>query len=857
MFKPRNNKTKKKRPFVTTTSTANDEENQNDDAVNVDLPAAKQTKKRSRKKESKKISKSGIAGIGLSFQNDEEDDDDNEFDKKLKKKKKGRNKRKGVGFGAARIIVEEDDEADNNGEEEASTAPTGARMVSEHNMYGTEALQQLKDAQTYTTFSTSVKGDDVNDDDDDDVPVVVVEEMEPTTVGSLDQQKLQEQRRRRPTSIEDMENEVQHRHHWEQDYIPLTSTSTSTRSKNQRRYDPTQSSTVLTGDDAVNANIDYLSSFIVDAGDNVELLGAIQDEEADDMDAEWADKLARRGISTVNAGRTASTKRQTAASHVFQSNKQDMDRSDAATSEIMFSNSTTSSTTADDSVMKVKKAMLNAISRIQDTKSELSSSMERRKAEMQLMTGQKERYESEVAEGEKSSLWFQSTRRYVANLVGALRDLEPKLLEVEHAMLTLMEGGTSASLQRQRDCEDDLGSLLKERGMLDSVVGRIVERPSEETEQSNNIDEFGRDLSHLVNKERDARIRRRYDFMSQKVKELIVDHDCDETLLAAKEYGAITDAEESDTDEESLLSRKQALNMAIDAAISNISDEFLSLPGMVRVFQKWEHEFPDEFKSCFASTTFIGLASVLVRLELFQNWDSIGLFKQKCVAGSSTMSHKFDLEQLKFFSDLQECTLHDEGGEKCLAAVMAKSVVPFFMLVLERAYNPHSTFQTHAVCHNYACLSKHVPTKSVKNMSECVNNRLRNAVTSIALPIKSHEMNIAKCVNDDDKSRNLKVLTGAQTFRLKKFIVTICSSWAPLFESGEQDLAKTILFEAIATRLLPVLTRMREGPKPEKNAGTEILAEVVEAVKSTGWLDRSDLMLFASPLRAAINLFGL
>eukprot|EP00814_Leptocylindrus_danicus_P019116 CAMPEP_0116045378 /NCGR_PEP_ID=MMETSP0321-20121206/27582_1 /TAXON_ID=163516 /ORGANISM="Leptocylindrus danicus var. danicus, Strain B650" /LENGTH=589 /DNA_ID=CAMNT_0003526699 /DNA_START=54 /DNA_END=1820 /DNA_ORIENTATION=- len=583
--------------------------------------------------------------------------------------------------------------------------------------------------------------------------------------------------------------------------------------------------------------VDYLSSFIVDnAGDNnAELLGAIQmDEGADDMDSEWADKLARRGISTVNAGRAASMKRQTAASHVFQSNKQDMDRSNAATSEIMFSNSTTSSTTADDSVMKVKTAMSNAISRIQDTKSELSSSMERRKAEMELMTAQKERYEAEVAEGEKMSLWFQSTRRYVASLVGALRDLELKLLEVEHAMLTLMESGTSASLQRQRDCEDDLVSLLKERGMLDSVVGRIVERSSRETEQSNNIDEFGRDLSHLVNKERDARICRRCDLISQKVKELIVDDDCNEILLAAKEYGAITDAEENDTDEESLLSRKQALNMAMDAAVSNTSDEFLSLPGMVRVFQKWEQEFPDEFKSCCASTTFIGLASVLVRLELFQNY-SIGLFKQECVAGSSTPSHKFDLEQMKFFSDLQECTLHDEGGKKCLVAVMEKSVVPFFMLVLERAYNPHSTFQTHAVCHNYAWLTKHVPTKSVKNMSECVNIRLRNAVTSIALPIKSHDMNIAKCANDDYESRNLKVLAGAQTFRLKKFIVRICSSWAPLFGSGEQDLAKTILFEAIATRLLPVLTRMREGSKPEKNAGTEILAEVVEAVKSTGW----------------------
>lgn len=808
MFKPRNNKTQKKRPFITTTSTANDEDGTDNEEVNVDM--SKRTKKRSKKhKESKKSRSKASVGIGLSFQNDEEDEGGNELDRNKNKNKKKKGKRGGMGFGATRIFGEEEPDAEEVVAEHDNKSSTTS-------MYGAEALQQLKEAQTYTTFTAR----EIPNDDNEDTLSAVVEDPRPES--SLNRHK------RRPTSIEDMENAVQQQ---EQDYIPLSSND-----------EPPQSA-IFNGDDAVNVD---LSSFGARPGDAE--LDVIKEEEAD---SEWADKLAKRGMSTVHAGRAASTRPQTATSATA-FGKHNVDHDSASE---MFGENTASNIA---SVMKVKTAMSNAISRIQDTKVELSSSMERRKAELQLLVVQKDRYQSEVANGEKMTLWFQSTRRHIANVVGAVRDLDPKLVEVERALLTLMEDETSASLQRQRDCEDDLVFILKEHNALESVLGRIVETSIDENERSNSIDEFGRDLSYLVNKERDARIFNRYGLMTQQLKELIEDPDDDKTFLAAKKYGDITDAEKSDVDEESLLSRKQALNMAMAAAISNTSDEFLSLLRIARVFQKWKQEFPDEFKSCFASASFVDLASVLVRLELCQIWDLVGIFKEKVDVESAAPSHQLRLENLKFFSDLQELRLHDEGCNRCVAAVMEKSVLPFFMRILEKTYNPHSTFQTQTACRNYACLlEQHLSTKSVWDLNECVKKRLLEAVTNIAIPIVSNDMNSSNRAKDDVNDRNLKLLMGSQTFRLKKLIINICRFWAPLFGSDEQDLAKTILLEAIATRLLPVLIHMREGSGPEKGAATEILVKVVEAIKAIGWLDRTDVMLFASPLRAAIKLFGL
>jgi hypothetical protein len=122
---------------------------------------------------------------------------------------------------------------------------------------------------------------------------------------------------------------------------------------------------------------------------------------------------------------------------------------------------------------------------------------------------------------------------------------------------------------------------------------------------------------------------------------------------------------------------------------------------------------------------------------------------------------------------------------------------------------------------------------------------LKEGLDHIAIPILK-----AKTPNQslsEDVQEAVNYATKGQTRRIEKFVCNILTNW-----TLEAMAAPTLHF--IASKYLFLLSSLQAQGCSQ--AASESFARVWKSLKATDWLNLSELMLQAAPIRAAAGVYG-
>ena len=206
------------------------------------------------------------------------------------------------------------------------------------------------------------------------------------------------------------------------------------------------------------------------------------------------------------------------------------------------------------------------------------------------------------------------------------------------------------------------------------------------------------------------------------------------------------------------------------------------------------------------------------------------------------------------------------------------------------SYNPCSSSHTRTLSSMVSFVSEHVT--SVKENDKVDNNKqiiilqlqqkicdyLERYLHHICVPIMNSNdttmnlMNKYNTKNEEEISMEEDADTldafsyasiGVVT-RMKKLVVNVTTVWYHLFmdEKVKKKIAKWILLDVVAHRILPTLSLWHDADEKTNTDGTaskahRFLQEIWTSISSTGILNENDLMLQAAPLRASATLFGI
>lgn len=248
-------------------------------------------------------------------------------------------------------------------------------------------------------------------------------------------------------------------------------------------------------------------------------------------------------------------------------------------------------------IPNVLDKLKSARSSLGELAEETDRALRRRENELEEARVDLAKHDGTLSENVPQFEFFQSFREEVADFVGALRVVDKKVAMVEQSILALESQGVEDGRKRRMLIEDDIERDCGGSEATGSVGCISISGRSENVESVNEIlvDEFGRDLSHARQNERDKRRELRH---THRGKPTMVTNDNDDRRQ-----------------------KRHNLSLAVVAAVSDIATDFTSLSSLAEIFRKWEEKFPESYKECYGDLLFTGLASVWAREEFARDFD--------------------------------------------------------------------------------------------------------------------------------------------------------------------------------------------------------------------------------------------
>ena len=489
---------------------------------------------------------------------------------------------------------------------------------------------------------------------------------------------------------------------------------------------------------------------------------------------------------------------------------------------------TTTITPKNTSLAEMRRQVDKALGRLQAHQAELMRVQERRRHQVGQIEEELQRYEHDLHISGKAHEYFQTLRYRLASWVGALRDLNTKVIPLQNALYEL-EAEVSA-VNRWKEWEDDIASVLNEHGYLECVLGR---QPDANVVDSLNtsqvVDEFGRNVQSQFAMQRDKRFQRRQRIGEQREQ---------------APRGDESDAFLSDNEQELFRERHVALKEALEVAVADLDEEYTKLQVLVDDFEKWHAAYPDEYQQCFTSLSLADLASVLVRVELCSlndPWnESRGYNEGKWTAVIRAAKRSGALD--------------DSGLER----LIEKTVLPSVCNLLENSgVNLSSKRQMESMGH-FVSNVKHLlrPESNVLNiLLEKLAAYVQKFLKEVAVPIPKQ---IATTVMQTEEVNLREAVHGAvtgQMHRMKKIVMNLLVSWAPILQDSIEFTDAVLDF--VGTKFIFLLSSLKDFEQPRFSATpTDAFFEVWEALQRTKWLDQPEFMLSAAPIRAAASVYG-
>lgn len=493
-----------------------------------------------------------------------------------------------------------------------------------------------------------------------------------------------------------------------------------------------------------------------------------------------------------------------------------------------FTSTASAITPQNTSLAELRQQVDRALGRLQEQQADVMRRQERRRHQVGQIEEELQRYEHDLHISGQAHEYFQNLRYRLASWVGALRDLNTQVIPLQKALYEL-EAQVSA-VNRWKEWEDDIASVLNEHGYLECVLGR---QPAANvmviTSGSQVVDEFGRNVQSQYAMQRDKRFQHR-----QRIRE--------QREVAPR--GDESDAFLSDSEQEVLRERHVALKDALEVAVADLDEEYTKLQGLVDVFEEWHAAYPEEYKQCFTSLSLADLASVLVRVELCSlndPWnESSGYNEGKWTAVIQSAKRSGALD--------------DAGLER----LVEKAVFPSVSNLLDNSgVNLSSKRQTESMGHFMLNVKHILPPESIvlNRLLEKLAAYVQKFLKEIAIPIPRQTTTIAVQTEDGQLKDAVHGVGTGQMHRTKKVLINLLVSWAPILQDNI-EFADAVL-DFIGTKFIFLLSSLKGFEQPRFSATpNDAFCEVWEALQRTKWLNQPEFMLSAAPIRAAASVYG-
>lgn len=833
-----------------------EEENENDDLEVTygkdskrSMKKDKKDKKDKKKKKKIKLSHSTKGGLGfgganmLSHLNDG-DDHDEEGDKGTK-----RFNRFGMGKLGTSIIHDDDDDYQNgqNFDNTQDDAENNSITNNSSSLYGKEALAKLKASQRKMKQPPTEKNDEEskkNSSLDDNIP-------------PLPPKPSSAQKPKPPTDNQDSE-----------DFIPLDSSC-------KVNQDSSANLNIVTGDEALmytgELDDDDDGDGINKANLGTETLSNVQDEtksksttqdvlagvgsggdnttdresqdvEMDEGGRKWEEEIARRaGVST--------------------NDRQGNVRSSSENRSQPISTESGSAV-----IKEVKSTIRSTLKNLTQMDLDLESNIGRRGHDEQMSNEDATKKEKELDDVGKKFEYYQNLRVKLADWIGALRYVSERVTMVENAVSNLNHEFSAKDERVWREWEDDVISTLKERDLLDYVVGRQPEVEAENDE--NNVDEFGRDKSSLKSLARTKREmqRRRIRRESKDRRQARLESVPNEQNTMKK--GIEFDDSDLDLSDNELMDRedrRSAVSDAVGVVMEEMDDDYSSPSKLISAFYNWHSQYLDDFDQCYAKIAFVELMNVFIRSESCQKIDLLCFTKKEdCIYSNFDSFSWFkalrETHQLGQDDKGANAEDNNEKGKGNTSFAKANEVIikvsdPLLSILKGNekgfgSFNPYSAKQTKTQVTFLGTIKAHLTNEDstqLEKISESIFQHINNFVQNQAFPVIKQTQVVSEL---DD------ILTFAaigQLYRLKKLLCNLLQ-WYDVLEGGKTktNLAKFCLMDLVAYRLLPILNSI-EGNFENQFDSKCFLKEVGDLMQVKGFLQNKDLTLSSAPFRVAMS----
>ena len=845
-------------------------------------------------KKKKKKNKTGISVVSFDFREEYEDNEDNSLDdendgRKQKHKKKSRknNKKrsKGMGFGGgfnARTYKDGEESMNDLGYHDNDDDMNGDQNIT--SMYGKEAMEALKKQQRKYVLTKPDTDSHKKGNQDEEIKVFSSE----SNVDNKDS----------PTMQHDLltKNLI----NVNDDYIPLNSSYSKTSSfiPNKSINDgKTQNLSFCGTNSKIESNESYYNDKFNNEIDNNKEL-----DNDNDNDDEWIKQIEKRSNVALKSG-SSNDISQTQSSTMYMS------------SSIPSSKSQSQSQSQSQSLLKVKTIIVNTIQNLSDSQNQLESSLRIRKVELEDLTDVDSivsKNEKEVHDNGTKFNFFQKLRIEIANYVGALREVDEKVdLIVKEMNNIIAEVGIKRTEEWKEEADDEIYMIQNPLNLNDEMfqiqIQEMIGKRKDTTNisrtndfdnrQSQTVDEFGRDLSQLAMMGRNKRMGKRSNIRNKLTS---LSSNCNLFDYAEEQIDKMIDLDYLDNIQlEEQNDRMTALINAIDVATvgSNIDEQYLSISSLCTLFNEWRTQNIDEYNQCYADLSLADIIGSLVKMELARDLDLLELNKKW--KGNTIMTSTitdFDwykqiqqIKKWKTIANVGHATI-ESSYETILCDILKKRIVPHFIYIIEKGYNPFSKAQSKTISNYFQSLmmTSVMDENEIYQLFHVVERCIRSNLDDLVLPIlkicRNKNYHDSNLIDKKETFANQRIVFFIrQILKLKQLVVNLCQYWFPIFHKYTNKKVENkmihnydnnwisilVLMEIISKRILPSLVSVRDYENEMKSFSSNAnedrqetfsertLKDIFVIVSELGWLKDDKLMIYGSPLRAAMLSFNI
>lgn len=558
----------------------------------------------------------------------------------------------------------------------------------------------------------------------------------------------------------------------------------------------------------------------------------------------------------------------------------------------------------DFSLSQIRASLQPMVSNLKNVRYDLETSIRRHEFTMSSAREELTKHRSALEDHGEALEHYQALREDLATWVGALRELKGMVERIEAAKRKLEAEMTQRRRERLREWREDCAEVLERQGLLDRQGGGGGEIRLDEA-ASWEVDEFGRDLSSMASMARVQRWNQRRERCIKRLRDSKTDDDDDGKLLR-QSTGCSNEDNLDDCEIKEWNKRHEALINAVAIVPDLVKDEYLSMSNLCKIFFNWESRYPNDYVNCYAEMSLVQMITVLVRLELCERWDVLGLHRKSNVASCVDVTEFEWFQHLKRLDDLRRS---DRGGaektdrkakRKCiLVEVVQKQIVNRLLTSLScddgkdgneqhEIYDSFSATQTQRVCSMLMSSLKYISTVLEGNGEAFRRDTAGKVLSSLLSSLKEDVEDMAIIANaskitlmknrfairdstEELESETADAIAYATVIQTKKLctLVENILQWYAIInreftdqESAADSLAQFMFEELISSWIMPILQSLHDMSFGGYGNSTRyyempnsFVSHILDAMQDANLLN-DKWMLMAAPLRALTKRWG-